>query len=136
MGKQKTLLNKLYGELREVPMDGDGNVVGNPLVTTGGCTPAARERHVDVDVMSRSCSADGMRRGSCIPPLRDSLTKAEAHAMPEGLEGTKARAEAEAAETSPRKRPRGRGTVIAAGVLAGWLLRASVRPRCTWCGRC
>ena len=34
MGKQKTLLNKLYGELREVPMDGDGNVVGNPLVTT------------------------------------------------------------------------------------------------------
>ena len=56
-GKQ-TLLNKLYGELREVPMDGDGNVVGNPLVTIRlyACSPRApRGRGRD----EPSCSATG-----------------------------------------------------------------------------
>jgi len=49
---QKKLLNTLYGELREVPMDGDGNVLGNPLVTVGGLYAwAARERHIEVDLM-------------------------------------------------------------------------------------
>ena len=96
-GQQKTLLNKLYGELREVPMDGDGNVVGNPRVTIGGLYAwAARHRKVDVDVMIALLTGRDEKGRLHFPPLRDSLTKVEASAMIEGMEGLRAQATSEA----------------------------------------
>ena len=97
---QKKMLNALYGELREVPMDGDGNVLGNPLVTVGGLYAwAAKQRNIEVELMIQLLEGRDEQGKLHFPPLRDSLTRAEASAMIDGLEGIKAKA-AEAASSS------------------------------------
>ena len=79
-------------------MDGDGNVVGNPLVTTGGLYAwAARERHVDVDVMIELLGGRD-EKGRLHPAATGLAHEGRGARDAGGPEGTKARAEAEAAE--------------------------------------
>jgi hypothetical protein len=99
---QKKALNTLYGELREIPTDGDGNVLGNPLVTVGGLYAwAARERNIEVDLMIQLL--EGRDEGGKLhfPALRDSLTRAEASAMIDGMAGIRAQADAADAAGDP-----------------------------------
>jgi len=94
---QRKALNTLYGTLREVPMDGDGNVTGNPLVTVGGLYAwAARERNIEVDLMIQLLEGRDEAGRLHFPPLRDSLTRAEASAMIDGLAGIEQKAAAAA----------------------------------------
>jgi hypothetical protein len=93
------MLNALYGELRDVPMDGDGNVVGNPLVTVGGLYAwAAKQRNIEVELMVQLLEGRDEQGKLHFPALRDSLTRVEASAMIDGLEGIKAKAAGEPAE--------------------------------------
>jgi len=104
---QKDKLNVLYGKLRQVPVDNDGNPIGNPRVTIGGLYAwAARERNVDVelmiDAMNESITFDNSQLESAedtpetlardaegrlhFGPLRDRLTRDEASKMIDGME--------------------------------------------------
>jgi len=104
---QSKALNALYGELKDIPTDGNGNVLGNPLVTIGGLYAwAAKARNIDVDLMIDTLNDSAMHaeppkplarddKGKLhFPALRDSLTRAEASAMIDGMIGIKERAEA------------------------------------------
>lgn len=95
---QKDKLNVLYGTLREVPTDGEGNPIGKPKLTVGGLYAwAARERNIAVDGMidamnHTAATADPpaqLARDESgrlhFGPLRDSLTRAEASTMIEGM---------------------------------------------------
>jgi len=103
---QKDKLNVLYGTLREVPVDNDGNPIGKPKVTVGGLYAwAARERNIDVeqmiDLMNASITHANANLESAedapetlardesgrlhFGPLRDRLTRAEASKMIEGM---------------------------------------------------
>lgn len=96
---QKKLLNTLYGQMREVPMDGDGNVLGNPLITIGGLYAwAAKARNIEVDLMIQLLEGRDEAGKLHWPPLRESLTRAEAAAMIEGMQGIQAKAQEDATE--------------------------------------
>jgi len=104
---QSKALNALYGELKEIPTDDGGNPVGNPAVTVGGLYAwAAKERNINVDEMIASMTDTALRadppktpprdaKGKLhFPPLRDSLTKAEASKMIDGMVGIQEKIEA------------------------------------------
>jgi hypothetical protein len=104
---QSKALNALYGELKEIPTDDGGNPTGNPAVTVGGLYAwAAKERNIDVDLMIASMTETALTadppktpprdaKGKLhFPPLRDSLTKAEASKMIDGMVGIQEKIEA------------------------------------------
>jgi len=106
-GEQKKALNALYGQLKEIPTDGGGNITGAPVVTIGGLYAwAAKQRNIDVDLMIDTLNDSAMHaeppktlardaKGKLhFPPLRDSLTFDEASGMLDGMIGLKERAEA------------------------------------------
>ncbi len=97
---QLEALNSLYGQLKEPLEEGQ-----NPAVTIGGLYAwTAKERGLDVDVMIASLEetpyGDDMPRDADghlhFPALRDSLSKAEASAMIDGMQGLQAKREATA----------------------------------------